>query len=38
MQSRTAVQYLWGHNSLLILTVFSVFALKKEGILEGLSE
>lgn len=34
MQSCTAVRYLWAHNSLLMLTIFSVSALKKEVILE----
>lgn len=35
MQLRCTVRYLWGHNNLVMLTIFSVFALKKEGILEG---
>lgn len=34
-QLRCTVRYLWGHNNRVTLTIFSVFALKKEGILEG---
>lgn len=33
-QSRITVQYLWGRNSPLMFTIFSVFAVKKEGIME----